>query len=107
MTTEIWREIDPNLDLPVELKNVKYVVPAEELDVPDPEAVIDIQEETLSDDDSELDEPFIEQELDAPSSLTIVSQTVRTAPDGRQVVDIVIEVEDIPGALNYELRVTK
>lgn len=45
--------------------------------------------------------------IETPQSLTIVSQEVRVAPDGRSLVDIVLDVEDVPGASNYELRVTK
>lgn len=42
-----------------------------------------------------------------PSWMTVISQTGRIARDGRSVVDVVVELEDIPGSLNYELRLTK
>lgn len=45
--------------------------------------------------------------LQAPSTMSIVSQTVKVAPDGRFVVDVVIDVEDVPGAANYEVRLSK
>ena len=45
--------------------------------------------------------------LQAPNTMSIVSQTVKVAPDGRFVVDVVIEVEDVPGAANYEVRLSK
>lgn len=45
--------------------------------------------------------------LPTPQTLTIVSQTIRIAPDGSSLVDVVIEVEDIPGVSNYDVRVTK
>jgi hypothetical protein len=105
MTTDIWRDFDPNLDLPVGLKNVNVSPTVQEgvvVDAPDEENVDEF--ELLEDDDS--NEDFSNDILDPPSSMEIVSQTVRTAPDGRQVVDIIIDVEDIDGALNYELRVT-
>lgn len=55
-----------------------------------------------------LDEPDnASTSLSAPQTLTIISQTVRISPDGTSVVDVVIEVEDVPGAESYELRVTK
>lgn len=108
MTTDIWRDFDPNLDLPVGLKNVNVTPTVQEGVVVDtPEDILeDSQFETSDEELEDLNEDFSTDILDPPGSLEIVSQTVRTAPDGRQVVDIVIEVEDIDGALNYEIRVT-
>lgn len=108
MTTEIWRDFDPNLDIPVDLKNARVGVRADVVeDIPDPDADIDIQEDTLDDDDSQLDEDESSDELDVPGTFVIVSQTVRTAPDGSQVVDVVIDVEEVEGAAKYEVRITK
>lgn len=45
--------------------------------------------------------------LAVPDSVTIVSQTVRISASGQSVVDVVIDVPDIPGADNYEIRTTK
>lgn len=45
--------------------------------------------------------------IDVPFGLQIVSQTVRVAPDGRSVVDVTLSVEEVMGASDYELRVTK
>lgn len=45
--------------------------------------------------------------LPTPQTLVIVSQTIRIAPDGSSLVDVVVEVEDIPGVTNYDVRVTK
>lgn len=55
------------------------------------------------------EEDFGEAEdvLDIPDEFTIISQTVRRAPGGYQVIDVVIQTEDIDGAINYEVRVTK
>lgn len=47
---------------------------------------------------------------DAPmtiDNLTVISQVLRRANDGSQVVDLVVEVDDIPGITKYEFRVTK
>lgn len=111
MATDIWRDFDPNLDLPVGLKNVNVTptvqegivvdTPAEGDDV-DPSDSLGIDDE----DGGDLNEDFSNDILDPPGSMEIVSQTVRTAPDGRQVVDIIIDVEDVSGALNYEVRIT-
>ena len=45
--------------------------------------------------------------LDAPRYLTIISQTARITSDGKTLIDVVLEVEDVPGATHYEIRVTK
>jgi len=42
--------------------------------------------------------------LQPPENITIVEQIVRKASDGRSLVDLVIEVEDMPGATEYEVR---
>lgn len=57
----------------------------------------------LVDDDNDYsDRPGV------PKILGIVPpQVFRTTRAGNQVVDIVIEVEDIPGISKYEFRVTK
>jgi hypothetical protein len=54
----------------------------------------------------ELDETGV-PELDFPDTFTILSQTIRTQPNGMQVIDVVIEVESVAGALNYEVRAVK
>ena len=45
--------------------------------------------------------------LPTPNTITVVEQTVRFTPDGRAVVDVVIEVEDVPGIDDYDVRTTK
>lgn len=47
------------------------------------------------------------EELVSPEDFTIVSQTIRRGPGGQQVVDIVVEVEEVFGATNYEIQVVK
>lgn len=44
--------------------------------------------------------------LPTPNIIGVVSQTIRTAKSGSQVVDVVIEADDIPG-VRYEVRVNK
>jgi hypothetical protein len=48
-----------------------------------------------------------EDKLPTPQYIEIVSQTIRIAPDGSSLVDVVINVEDIPGISNYDVRMTK
>lgn len=108
MATEIWRDFDPNLDIPIGLKNARVASSVDKTsELPEPDADIDIQTETLVDEESELDEEEVGDELDVPGTFEIVSQTVRTGPDGSQVVDIVIDVEEVEGAVKYEVRITK
>lgn len=42
-----------------------------------------------------------------PKVIKIISQDVRKNKSGDQIVDVVFEVEDVPGAEKYEFRVTK
>lgn len=108
MATEIWRDFDPNLDIPIGLKNARVSTkPDVTEELPDPDADINEQFETLIDEESELDEEEVGDELDVPGTFEIISQTVRTGPDGSQVVDIVIDVEEVEGAVKYEVRITK
>jgi hypothetical protein len=65
---------------------------------------VDYEESTNNDVAVESGEVY---KLPTPQTLTIVSQTIRIAPDGSSLVDVVIEVEDIPGVSNYDVRVTK
>lgn len=44
---------------------------------------------------------------ETPDILGVVEQIARTDETGRQVVDVILEVEDLPGVSNYEFRVTR
>lgn len=45
--------------------------------------------------------------LDTPTDFVVFSQTLRRAPGGQQVIDVVVDVEDVSGVTNYEFQVTK
>lgn len=45
--------------------------------------------------------------LPAPQYINVVSQTVRFGPDGSALVDVTVEVEEVPGVSNFEIRVTR
>lgn len=45
--------------------------------------------------------------LGVPTNITIVSQDVRVLPNGSALVDVVINIPDVRGATNYEVRITK
>jgi hypothetical protein len=45
--------------------------------------------------------------LTAPDSITIISQTIRTAENGQHVVDIIIDVEDVDSSIQIDVRIAK
>lgn len=67
-----------------------------------------VEEEYLDDSFLVDDDTDYSERPGVPKILGIVPpQVFRTTLAGNQVVDIVIEVEDIPGISKYEFRVTK
>lgn len=48
--------------------------------------------------------PMTSSGLQPPDSVQIVEQIFRKGADGKVLVDLVIEVEDVAGAENYEVR---
>lgn len=46
------------------------------------------------------------QSLRPPENIRILEQIVRQGVGGKDIVDLIIEVEDVPGATQYEVRVT-
>lgn len=107
--SDIYREFDPNLDLPVDLKGVTVAVnDTTESEIPDPDTEIDIQDETDEDDASDLNEDDPNDVLDPPGYMEIIlPMVVHIGPDGSQVVDVTVEVEDIEQAIDYQVRITK
>lgn len=105
-------EIDPNFFLPPNVVDVRYS---------------DINEEDTSlqhDDDGEIvgvdyDTPTVYDEgqdllpagssslLAPPDNITVVSQQVRVAADGKFVVDLIIEVADEPNIIKYDVSLSK
>ena len=71
---------------------------------------------SIADDDLLLDEEFLDGfdpgvsdiiELEVPEDFEVVEQKLRRVDSGQQVVDIVIEIQEIEGAINYEVQITK
>lgn len=55
--------------------------------------------------DGELDVPITTPEgLLPPQDVRIVEQIFRRDAAGKTVVDLIVEVEDMPGATEYEIR---
>lgn len=73
----------------------------------------DISSEPVPDIDDNEDQtpdesnPDSDIALQTPQWIQIASQVVRIGADGRTVVDVTLEVEEVAGAEDYELRVTK
>lgn len=57
---------------------------------------------TIVEDDSDAPET-----VPTPDNLVISGQVLRRAQDGTIVVDIIVDVDEVPGAENYEFRLTK
>jgi hypothetical protein len=105
--------IDPLFEIPDGLVNFEHGLP------PDGDAVLSgLDDDTEGNDLSETeadDESYIVDEqddtgvpiIDFPDTFSIVSQTIRTMPNGMQVIDVVVATDDIPGATNYEFRIVK
>lgn len=43
--------------------------------------------------------------LRPPGRITVIESRVRQGPGGKDIVDLIIDVEDMPGATEYEVRV--
>lgn len=102
--------IDPRFDIPDGL--AEFVYPSTDTPVDQSAAqgadsdVIEVFtgepgiNEPISDD-------FAHDAPPVPQQFAIVSQTIHMSPDGRQLVDVEIQVEDIQGVIQIDFRVTK
>ena len=93
--------LDPTFFIPDGLKEWEY----------DPNRnLVEYEDDGLGNDTDLVDEGTgsgAPDKLQVPDGFRIVSQKVRKLRDGSQVVDVVLYVDDVPGATKYELRVTK
>jgi len=103
-------KIDPNFTLPPNIINTEFINPD---DVVRSESRGDDGEiVTVSyDENSQPDEPLgdsdVADTLYPPSTVTVIEQQVRALSGGNYAVDVIIEVEDVAGAEEYEVRLTK
>lgn len=71
----------------------------------------DLAEVEFNDDNVDYGSPDDVDYTDAPETPQIIGiippQVLRTGDSGAEVVDVILEVEDVDGVTNYELRVTK
>ena len=100
--------IDPNFFLPPGVVDLRYVNDQDTDGLysdDDPEEVTD--PDTGEPTDGDINVGDVTTALAPPANITIVSQSVRPLSGGSYVVDVVIEVEDVPGVTNYETRLSK
>jgi|SRR6478735_4886995 len=64
--------------------------------------------EVIDEDTDEFDEDpnaaGVSIQIEAPESISIESQQTRALSDGQIVVDVVLNVQEVLGATNYEIR---
>lgn len=100
---ERTENVEPIFNLPPGLSNLKYTVTD---DFGDREEEI-VPNDEIIEGDVWMDESDGTGGLpDTPEFITIVDQVVRTLPGGGQVVDVTIELPDLPGGDRYDIRVT-
>lgn len=107
--------VNPNFDLPPDLINLRYENIEEDYDnvfaQRDSEVEAVVEYEDFYGDESS-DEYGSEPDgtgtgIRPPDYISIVSQVARQTTDGRYVVDVIIDVEDLPNVLGYEVGITK
>lgn len=106
--------IDPAFSIPIGAED-QFVYSDEFVDIDagssDDDSAVDSLELDVFDEidyESSYDDDLYEEEaLEIPEDFVILSQTLRRGPGGQQVIDIVVETEDVEGAVNYEIQVTK
>jgi hypothetical protein len=101
-------EIDPNFYLPEGVTNVHYATidtsgGGEPIEGPDGTMQV-VMYDLITDIITPILGP---PDLRPPDTCIVTSQTVRVASDGRFVVDVLLEIEDILGVADYDVRVTK
>lgn len=97
------RVIDSDFYLPPGLTEFRRKNPNPEADSPDSvdlELTLEVDDTSGTTDDT----PFT---LQPPTEFIITDQVVRSSTSGQQVIDVTIEFTDAPGALDYEVRITK
>ena len=108
--------VDPNFSLPPGVSDLGYTNPDDKTD-----SSLERSDETgevISVDYDEWEigenEATDEGESNNPGSgllppdwVQVITQVMRQTSDGRYVVDVILEVEDIPGVTGYEVGLTK
>jgi len=109
--------VDPNFFLPPGVADLGYNNPDDKTDpalerseTTGEVIAFEYDESALGSDDGDssgADSGDTSSGLRPPDYVTVISQVMRLTSDGRYVVDIILDVEDIPGATTYEVGLTK
>lgn len=92
-------EIDPRFFFPSDVIDLRYA--SEE----DPSSFQEVP--ALIDNSTDVNAVIVDNKLQAPGEISIVSQTIHVLPDGKQAIDVTI---DVPGELfgtSYNVRISK
>ena len=104
-------QIDPNFSLPPNIVNTEFLNPDDvvrsESRGDDGELITIAYDETTPTDGTTTGDGDVGDSLLPPSTVTVIEQQVRALSGGNYAVDIIIEVEDVDGANEYEVRLTK
>lgn len=110
-------EIDPNFFLPPTVVDMRYrnLEDADDSTTtrsPDTGEVVSVEYDDISFNELVSDNDPFENEtvstfIAPPDYANVVSQQVRVASDGKFVVDIILDVEDVPNVVQYDVRLTK
>lgn len=108
--------IDPNFFLPPNVVDMRYANQEDASDSvttrsPDTGEIVSVDYDVIDYSDTgetdATDEEPVNTLLSPPDYVTVVSQQVRVTSDGRFVVDVILDVEDINGVVQYDVRLTK
>lgn len=94
--------IDPSFYVPPEMIGDEFIYAVRDYDAEQLDETDVFSDYGQDDFDSDTES----YTLQAPD-FSILNQTVHISPDGTSVVDVVIDVDDVPGATDYDIRVTK
>lgn len=104
------REINPMFNIPDGMDDWTH-----------PDELLLDEEDSLEDADDTDEDAEFESDIDiiddgdddthdapeVPENLVVLSQTIRRNADGSMVVDLLVEVDDVPGFVKYDIRVVK
>lgn len=107
--------VDPNFSLPPGVADLGYTNPDDNADSSLERSSQSGQVVTVEYDEfqqGEDGEGFGDQSglgsgLLPPDYVNVVSQVMRQTTDGRYVVDVILDVEDVPGVTGFEVGLTK
>ena len=101
--TSTAKKIDPNFFVPPNVIGLEQAEPIDYSTATD-SAIYDI---TPTDGSIEITNPTSTSALQPPSTVTIYSQTISVGPDGMALVDVILDIVDVPGATSYDIRISQ